>query len=185
MARIDAGTLNAQAGRDFNAQAAAISATGDADILAGRDVNLTTSEERYAESYQYGKRNAAQMRTSQEAGTAINAGGNLALTAGRDVSTRASQLVSDKQLAIMAERDVNLLAGEASSATYNETYIKQKGFLSSRSTHTKDSSASTIAQGTQLSGESVLVAGGRDIRMTGAQVLASKDIVLDLSLIHI
>lgn len=101
------------------------------------------------------------------------------MVAARDVNARAAQVFADKSLTLMAGRDVSLTAGVASGSVRDEHYQKVKGFLSSRSTHTIDSSAYTTAQGTQLSGESVSIGSGRDITMTGAQILASKDIVLD------
>ena len=76
VARIDAGTLNAQAGRNFNAQAAAIAVDGDASIRANNDINLTALGTRYAESYDFGKKNHAAMRTTEDVGTQISTGGN-------------------------------------------------------------------------------------------------------------
>lgn len=103
VARIDAGDLNVQAGRDVNAQAAGIAATGDARIQAGNDINLTTEQERYAESYDYGKKNRSEMRSATEVGSRIVAGGNLTLIAGQDVNARAAEVTSDKQLAVGAD----------------------------------------------------------------------------------
>ena len=179
VSRIDAGKLDAFAGRDVNATAAAISATSDAAIKAGRNINLTTVTQSYADSVYWKSKNRADLSLSQEVGTSLSAGGSLQLVAAQDVNARAAQVFADKNLTLLAGHDVSLTAGVASGSVRDEHYQKVKGFLSSRSTHTIDSSAYSTAQGTQLSGESVLVGGGRDIRMTGAQVLASKDIVLD------
>ncbi len=53
----------------------------------------------------------------------------------QDVNAIAAQVASDRQLAVDAERDINVLAGDSSGYTYNEIYYKTKGFLSSKTTH--------------------------------------------------
>ncbi|MFV3378836.1 hemagglutinin repeat-containing protein, partial [Pseudomonas sp. NY11226] len=126
---------NAQAGRNFNAQAAAIAVDGDASIRANNDINLTALGTRYAESYDFGKKNRAAMRTTEDVGTQMSTGGNLTLFATRDINAIAAQVVADKQLAAGGGRDINILAGNSSGYTYNESYLKTKGFLSSTSTH--------------------------------------------------
>ncbi|WMD19452.1 hemagglutinin repeat-containing protein [Achromobacter seleniivolatilans] len=176
VARIDAGSLNAQAGRDFNAQAAAISATADARVQAGRDINLTTAEDRYAESYDYGKKNRAEMRSSTDVGTQIAAGGNLTLIAGQDVNAIAAQVSSDKQLAVGAGRDINVLAGDSAGYAYNETYFKQKGFLSSKTTHLKNETELTQAVGSTFGGDSVVMMAGRDMTVVGSNVIGDNDV---------
>ncbi|SSW65522.1 DNase CdiA [Achromobacter veterisilvae] len=178
VARIDAGTLNAQAGRDFNAQAAAIVASGDARIQAGNNINLTTAEERYAESYNYGKKNRAEMHSSTEVGSSIAAGGNLTLVAGRDVNARAAEVMSDKQLAVGAGRDINVAAGTDSHYAYNETYYKQRGFLSSKSEHRKTESDWTSSASSTFTGDSVVMMAGRDLNVAGSNVAAQNDLVM-------
>jgi filamentous hemagglutinin len=178
VARIDAGTLNAQAGRDFNAQAAAIVASGDARIQAGNNINLTTAEERYAESYNYGKKNRAEMHSSTEVGSRIAAGGNLTLVAGQDVNARAAEVTSDKQLAVGAGRDINVAAGTDSHYAYNETYYKQRGFLSSKSEHRKTESDWTSSASSTFTGDSVVMMAGRDLNVAGSNVAAQNDLVM-------
>ena len=177
VARIDAGDLNAQAGRDVNAQAAGISATSDARIQAGNDINLTTGQERYAESYNYGKKNRSEMRSATEVGSRIVAGGNLTLTAGQDVNARAAEVTSDKQLAVGAGRDINVVAGTDSNYAYNETYYKKRGFLSSKSEHRKTESDWTTSASSTFTGDSAVLMAGRDLNVVGSNVAAQNDLV--------
>ena len=86
VARVDAGSLNVQAGRDVNARAAAIAATGDASIRAGNDINLTAVGTSYGESFNFGKKNRSEMRTTEDVGTRIAAAGNLTLMAAQDIN---------------------------------------------------------------------------------------------------
>ncbi|CUR78935.1 hemagglutinin repeat-containing protein [Achromobacter xylosoxidans] len=178
VARIDAGDLNVQAGRDVNAQAAGISATGDARIQAGNDINLTTEQERYAESYDYGKKNRSEMRSATEVGSRIVAGGNLTLIAGQDVNARAAEVTSDKQLAVGAGRDINVVAGTDSNYAYSETYYKKRGFLSSKSEHRKTESGWTTSASSTFTGDSAVLMAGRDLNVVGSNVAAQNDLVM-------
>ena len=178
VARIDAGDLNVQAGRDVNAQAAGISATGDARIQAGNDINLATEQERYAESYDYGKKNRSEMRSATEVGSRIVAGGNLTLIAGQDVNARAAEVTSDKQLAVGAGRDINVVAGTDSNYAYSETYYKKRGFLSSKSEHRKTESDWTTSASSTFTGDSAVLMAGRDLNVVGSNVAAQNDLVM-------
>ena len=168
--------MNAQAGRNFNALAAAISATGNAEIQARRDINLTTSEERYAESYQYGKKNRADMRSATEVGTQIAVGGNLTMLAGQDVSARAAQVSSMQQLGVGAGRDINVLAGDSSAYTYNETYDRKKGFLSTKTSHRLRETELTQAVGTTFGGDTVAMLAGRNMTVVGSNIVGDHDV---------
>ncbi|CAB3926690.1 hypothetical protein LMG3412_05889 [Achromobacter deleyi] len=176
VARVDAGTLSAQAGRDFNAQAAAIAAKDDATIRAGNDINLTAAGTRYGESHDFGKKNRAEMRTTTDIGTQIAAGGNLTLIATQDVNAIAAQVASDKQLAVGAGRDINILAGDSSGYTYNEIYYKTKGFLSSKTTHRIRETEWTQGVSSTFGGDSVVMLAGRDMTVVGSNVVGDRDV---------
>ncbi|CUI31413.1 two-partner secretion domain-containing protein [Achromobacter dolens] len=176
VARIDAGTLNAQAGRDFNAQAAAIVTSGDASIRAGNDINLTAAGTSYGESFNFGKKNRSEMRTTEDIGTQIAAGGNLTLMAVRDVNAIAAQVASDKQLAVGAGRDINVLAGDASGYTYNEIYYKTKGFLSSKTTHRIRETEWTKGVSSTFGGDTVAMLAGRDMTVVGSNIVGDRDV---------
>ncbi len=178
VARVDAGTLSAQAGRDFNAQAAAIAAKDDATIRAGNDINLTAAGTRYGESHDFGKKNRAEMRTTTDIGTQIAAGGNLTLIATQDVNAIAAQVASDKQLAVGAGRDINILAGDSSGYTYNEIYYKTKGFLSSKTTHRISETSWTQAVSSTFTGDTAILMAGRDLNVVGSNAAAQNSLVI-------
>lgn len=178
VARIDAGTLNAQAGRDVNAQAAAIVTSGDASIRAGNDINLTAAGTSYGESFNFGKKNRSEMRTTEDVGTRIAAAGNLTLMAAQDINAIAAQVSSDKQLALGAGRDINVLAGDSSGYAYNEIYYKTKGFLSSKTTHRIKEASWTQAVSSTFTGDSVVMVAGRDLNVLGSNVAAQNDLVM-------
>ncbi|WP_238927389.1 hemagglutinin repeat-containing protein [Achromobacter xylosoxidans] len=178
VARIDAGTLNAQAGRDINAQAAAIVTSGDASIRAGNDINLTVAGTSYGESFNFGKKNRSEMRTTEDVGTRISAAGNLTLMAAQDINAIAAQVSSDKQLAVGAGRDINVLAGDSSGYTYNEIYYKTKGFLSSKTTHRVKEASWAQAVSSTFTGDSAVMVAGRDLNVVGSNVAAQDDLVM-------
>ncbi|CAB3648220.1 hemagglutinin repeat-containing protein [Achromobacter dolens] len=176
VARVDAGTLNVQAGRDVNAQAAAIAATGDASIRAGNDINLTAAGTSYGESFNFGKKNRSEMRTTEDIGTQIAAGGNLTLMAVQDINAIAAQVSSEKQLAVGAGRDINVLAGDASGYTYNEIYYKTKGFLSSKTTHRIRETEWTKGVSSTFGGDTVAMLAGRDMTVVGSNIVGDRDV---------
>ncbi|WP_155865121.1 hemagglutinin repeat-containing protein [Achromobacter xylosoxidans] len=176
VSRIDAGTLDIQAGRDLSAQAAVIDATGDARIQAGNDINLTSAETRYAESFRYDSRNRAELRAATDVGTRIAAGGDLTLLAGNDVNARAADVSASGGLGVNAQRDINVLAGDSAGYTYNETYFKEKGFLSSKKTHRKSETEWTQGVSSTFGGDTVAMLAGRDITVLGSNVLGDHDV---------
>ena len=178
VARVDAGSLNVQAGRDVNAQAAAIAATGDASIRAGNDINLTAVGTSYGESFNFGKKNRSEMRTTEDVGTRIAAAGNLTLMAAQDINAIAAQVSSDKQLAVGAGRDINVLAGDSSGYTYNEIYYKTKGFWSSKTTHRIKEASWTAGVASTFTGDTTMVMAGRDVNVVGSNVGAQNDLVM-------
>ncbi|CUR72526.1 Filamentous hemagglutinin [Achromobacter xylosoxidans] len=176
VSRIDAGTLDIQAGRDLSAQAAVIDATGDARIQAGNDINLTSAETRYAESFRYESRNRAELRAATDVGTRIAAGGDLTLIAGNDVNARAADVSAAGALGVNGQRDINVLAGDSAGYTYNETYFKEKGFLSSKKTHRKSETEWTQGVSSTFGGDTVAMLAGRDITVLGSNVLGDHDV---------
>lgn len=78
-----------------------------------------------------------------------------------------------------AERDVNLNAGEQSASAFDERYRRERGVLSSKSTHTRDSASYTNAIGTTLSGRTAAVSAGDDLTGAAATIAATGDVQLD------
>ncbi|BEG74037.1 two-partner secretion domain-containing protein [Achromobacter xylosoxidans] len=178
VARIDAGAFDIQADHDIAIQAGVISATGNGRLRAGNDLDLRTAETRYAESFHYDSRNRAEMRAVADVGTRIAAGGDLLLFAGNDVNARAADVSADQRLGVAATRDINVLAGNAAGHTYNETYFKEKGFLSSKKTHRKSEADWTEAVSSTVIGDQVTLMARRDVNVAGSNVAAQDELTL-------
>lgn len=178
VARIDAGAFDIQADHDIAIQAGVISATGNGRLRAGNDLDLRTAETRYAESFHYDSRNRAEMRAVADVGARIAAGGDLLLFAGNDVNARAADVSAGQRLGVAATRDINVLAGNAAGHTYNETYFKEKGFLSSRKTHRKSEADWTEAVSSTFIGDQVTLMARRDVNVAGSNVAAQDELTL-------
>ena len=125
VARVDAGSLSMQAGRDLALTAAQVVAKDDARLQAGRDIVLDTLTESHGDRIARGSRNRHETRSSREIGADIAAGGNLTLVAGQDINARAANVTADAT-AVGAGRDVNLTAGVETAYAYDESYSKKR-----------------------------------------------------------
>ncbi|AOU96384.1 hemagluttinin repeat-containing protein [Achromobacter ruhlandii] len=94
----------------------------------------------------------------------------------RDVNAIAAQVASDKQLAVGAGRDINVLAGDASGYTYNEIYYKTKGFLSSKTTHLIRETEWTKGVSSTFGGDTVAMLAGRDMTVVGSNIVGDRDV---------
>ncbi|WP_155865155.1 hemagglutinin repeat-containing protein [Achromobacter xylosoxidans] len=178
VARVDAGQLNMQAGRDIILTAAQVSATEDARLQADRDIGLETVSRSHGERIVGDARNRHELRSSQEIGAAITAGGNMTWIAGQDVNARAADATAGRQLAVDAGRDLNVTAGVATGSTYTASHRKTRGFLSSRTSHTINSAAWEQAQASTFTGDAALLAAGRDVNVAGSNVGAQHDLIV-------
>jgi filamentous hemagglutinin len=178
IATIQAGTLAATAGNDLNATAAAITASGNATLAAGHDVNLATVTQSSQDHVAWDGQNHAEHAASINTGTQIMAGGNATLIAGHDVNAKAAYVEAGNAVNLVAGHDVNLTAGQQSTYANDEHFQKESGFLSSTSTHTLDTIRRTDALGTTLSGHTVNVAAGHDVTVSGSTVAGTGDVGL-------
>ncbi|MFD2423470.1 hemagglutinin repeat-containing protein [Ralstonia solanacearum] len=178
VASVAAGTLSIQAGRDANLTAAAINTTGDATITAKRDVNLNALRQSSEEHINWGNQNRSDRASYADAGTQIQTGGKLAIGAGRDVNATAAYADATGSVQVVAGRDVHLNAGQSHQDVRDEHFQVEKGFLSTKTTHTIDSAGQTNAVGTTLSGDTVSVAAGRDMTAHAATIAGTGDVNL-------
>ncbi|OWT55528.1 hemagglutinin repeat-containing protein [Achromobacter insolitus] len=178
VARVDAGSLLLQAGRDITLTAAQVAIKDDARLQAGRAIALETLTENHGETLVLNKNNRHDLSTSSEVGSTVAAGGNLTLVAGQDVNARAAEVTAGKQLAVGAGRDLHLAAGAETGSAYDEVRYKTKRFLSSKTTHTITSSDWEQAKASTFTGDTAVLMAGRNLNVAGSNVGAQKDLVL-------
>lgn len=178
VSRIDVGDGALVAGRDINATAASIRATGSLALGADRDVNLNTVRLSESQSASKDAKNNSATSRSSDIGTQIATGKDTTILAARDVNATAAYVNAEGKLGVGAGRDLNIKAGEASASARDEHAYRESGFLSSKSTHTIDASARTNAVGSTFSGDAVAMQAGRDMTIAGSTVAGTNDVDL-------
>ncbi|MEG5899772.1 hemagglutinin repeat-containing protein [Enterobacter bugandensis] len=166
-----------KAGQDINAQAAALAAEKNVGLQAGRDVNLAAEESTQGDSYRSGKKTVINESVRQQ-GTEIASGTNTQILAGRDVTTEAAQVTAKGDIGVAAGRDVSLNTATESDYHYKEETKTKKGFLSKKTTHTIEENSATRESGSLLSGDSVQVVAGNNLRVSGSAVAGDGDVQL-------
>ncbi|WP_205203986.1 hemagglutinin repeat-containing protein, partial [Azonexus hydrophilus] len=124
-------TVLIQAGRDLTLTGSNAVADADIALIAGRDLTLEAATETYTETHfkdkkksgfsaslttglSYGKsslKEGGESTTATAVGSQIG-GNDVLLSAGRDATVVGSSVLADRDLDVIAGRDVNLLAAE-------------------------------------------------------------------------
>lgn len=140
--RVDAGSvisarsqLNMDAANDLTNKGR-ISSGGDATLAAGRDLNMLAVQERTVTRDTGEHRGLRVEERITQLGSSTSAEGNLRLVAGRDVNAIASQASAGQSLNVEAGRDINLLAA-ADEHSVDERYKKGKKKIHEVEEHTR------------------------------------------------
>jgi filamentous hemagglutinin family protein len=122
------GNLNVQAGRDVQNLGSQMDSGGDAKIVAARDVSFDTVALTNRDISSSSKRSFTENSNSRTTTTTVDqmqggasTGGNLAIKSGRDVTLAAADLSAGKRVAIDAGGDLNIVARNRTSDTVKES----------------------------------------------------------------
>ncbi|MBB3193723.1 hemagglutinin repeat-containing protein [Roseateles terrae] len=165
-------------------------AEGGILVQAGRDLKLTTVQTASSDRATFDANNHLYQGNSQQVGTSVEARGKVLLSAGQDLTAQGASVNSASAVQLNAERDVQLLAGQSTESLDEASKHKVKGFLNSTTTTTKTQLERTSATGTTISGDTVAVTAGQDIRVQGSNVVsdnatalqAGRDVTLENAL---
>ena len=178
----DDGRLILQAGRDINLTAAQVVNSGKSSqtvLHAGRDLSLNTVTTASRDDIVWDGDNSLKQGNTQEIGSEVVGKGDVSLLAGNDLKARAATLSADLALALTAGQDVTLTNGENTQDLDERHKVTgSSGWLSKSITTTRDQIARQTAQGSALSGDSVTVAAGNDLRVQGSQIAGTRDVAL-------
>ncbi|WP_228287711.1 hemagglutinin repeat-containing protein, partial [Pectobacterium carotovorum] len=193
--------LNLQAGRDINLQAAQGVASGAVTAQAGNNINLlsaTETQHTFFEETQVKKKRFSKTVThtlqetlqTNEKGSLLS-GDSVTMAANQDINLQGSSVVGDKQVTLLANNDVNTAASVENYQNYEEHSKKKSGLFSgggigftigSTSTSQKlRDQAATQSQSISTLGsttDSVTVKAGNDVTISGTDIVAGKDILL-------
>ncbi|WP_217900186.1 hemagglutinin repeat-containing protein [Noviherbaspirillum humi] len=117
-------------------------------------------------------------------GTDIQAGNNLTLRAtgnsqagSGNLSITGSNLNTEQgRAALIAANDVTINAAATRQAAVDERYTKSSGLFSSTATTRATSTTLNQAQGSAVSGNTVVVQAGRDIKVAGSGIAGEGDV---------
>src|SRR5690554_2015846 len=177
-ARIEAAnSLNLSAGRDVLNLGGVLNSGGDMQISAGRDVSLSSVEERHSISR---GSHYLDSQTAQLISETV-AGGNLDIQAGRDLTAVASRIESGHNMQLVAGNDLTLASAANESHHYSKSKKRtsQRDLIQQRGTEVISGGSFAAVSGNDLtlissnvtaSNEAYLVAGGK------VQLLAEQDI---------
>ncbi|WP_181007079.1 hemagglutinin repeat-containing protein [Pseudomonas syringae] len=177
------GTMDVNAGKDLNltgAQVVNAGTGGSTSLQAGNNINLTTVGEAHQQSVNWNGSNWRKDASQTEVGSTIQGQGDVRLSAAQDINARGASVTS-QQGAIIADagRDVNLTAAQNTQfADEAHKFKGSNGLFSSKTTTTRDTVNQTQAQGSTLSGEQTYVQAGRDINVSGSNVVSTNQTIL-------
>ena len=143
-------------------------------LAATRNLNLGVVTTSSSSDMTRDAQNYLRDGQSQDIGTQIRTAGNVALQAGQDLNAKAATVRAAGSLTVSAGNNVNLTAGQSQSSVGFGLTKTETGFFSSTSTTERRSSEQTQAVGSRLSGNTVTVVAGNDIRVTGSSVASEQ-----------
>ncbi|SDG81485.1 filamentous hemagglutinin family N-terminal domain-containing protein [Vibrio xiamenensis] len=158
-------TLNIDAGKDINIDAANLAAQGDIALNAGGSVNVSAARNQTTNFQTDG--NAVQT-TSVVTNIAsdISSNGNLVITAQQDINAAGSNFAALGNLALSAGQDVSFT-----------TAVDELSQTLTKRGH-QESSSSVTHQGVGLSADNISIAAGGDLAMTSAKLDAQQGVSL-------
>lgn len=183
-----AGSVTLSAGQDLALIASRVEAGSEAYLVAGGSLELKSAEEQDYSFYSKTKKSSSgksfrlnETDTHTNVGSLVSSGGNSTLVAGDDMLLQGSAVNAEKgAVKLMAGSDIQILAVSDSSSARHES-IKSKsswGGLSSSKVKDKISETSTTAVGSMVSGDTVSVAAGQDVKVTGSGLVSTDDLVV-------
>ncbi|HCA7458289.1 TPA: contact-dependent inhibition toxin CdiA [Enterobacter roggenkampii] len=189
------------AGRDVTTEAAQVTAKGDIGVAAGRDVNLNTATEsdyHYKEQTKTKKGFLSKKTThtieensaTRESGSLLS-GDNVQVVAGNNLLVNGSAVAGDGDVKLKAGNNVDIVAATNSDTSWRFKEEKKSGLMgsggigftigSSKSTQdlrekgtTQSQSFSTVGS----TGGSVDIAAGNQLHVSGADLVAGKNMAL-------
>jgi len=174
---------------------------GNNALLSGSNVSIEAVKDSVANDIQtVGKKEYHRIGSTDETlvGGNVNAGNNLTVKAtGRpsggtdangnavaqagsgNISLTAAYLASQSgQVALAANNDVTIQSATTEHSTVQESYVKSGDAMSTTATTVAKHSSLQQAEGSTVSGNSVLTVAGHDINVQGSNVVGTNDVTL-------
>ncbi len=177
------GTAQVHVAQDLVARGGAMDLRGGGSLVAGRDVTLDAAmrSERVDSSSASGRHHETRQQLDERVmGTQVTSGADLVVLAGRNMALRGASVQADAGAAavLQAGQDVTVGSVEERHALQDTHVSRQRGVVNSRTIATDDRTALSQARGSSISADAVTVVAGRDLRVQGSQVVATRDVDL-------
>jgi len=163
---------------DMMFSAAKLQSAGDIDLQSQGNVKFTAQTERWQETITFGRKNVLHQAREEDLGSALNAQGSIVVEAGGDIAGRAVNLVAQDDLSLRAQGAITFEAGQIHTTLDDQWYSRNSGFLSSSESAFKLHEDARRAQPSTITGETVQMWAGEDLRLTGSNVGGQRDLTL-------
>ncbi|MGY6772366.1 hemagglutinin repeat-containing protein [Gallibacterium sp. ZY190522] len=160
---------------------------GSALLQAGSDIHIGTVTESERSHYVANSENYWKLDQQREIGSTFEIKEDAVLNSKQDVTLRAAQINAGGDLIVNSEQgDIQLQAGRDQETLSFATKYKDKSLLSRSTTIIKHDHQYDLAQGSQLSGDNiVLTANQGKVSVKGSTIVADKNVNLQAQDIEI
>ncbi|MCD8360106.1 MAG: filamentous hemagglutinin N-terminal domain-containing protein [Acidaminococcaceae bacterium] len=167
------GSLNLQAGNDFNAKAAAVQSEDDLNVTAGGNINITAGrstanavdDRKDVGKSGGGNKQVTYTHSETHENNAIGnsfSGKNVNLTAGKNADVVSSNVTTDGAVKITAAENVNIAGSGETFSSLNTMDKKKSGMFGSERTKIYDAGSADSNVASIISGGSVDLSSGKD-----------------------
>jgi filamentous hemagglutinin len=129
-----------------------------------------------------GRSYSESLQTSDDTvtGTTLQSGQSLSITSGKDITLSGSTLsLTQGAATLVAAGNVNIgVATEQHTSNFEETHTGS-GLANTKTTFNQLDQSSTLADGSTISADSISIKSGKDIAITGSNVVATNDVALN------
>ena len=182
------GDVTLSAGQDMGVVGSRVEAGDEAYLVAGGNLALKSAEEQDYSFYSKTKKSSSgkslrlnETDTLTHVGSLVTSGSNSTLVAGDDLLLQGSAVNAEQGAAkLLAGNDIQILAvSDSSSARHESSKSKSSwGGLNSSKAKRQISETSTTAVGSMVSGDTVNVAAGQDVQVTGSALVSSDELTV-------
>ncbi|MDP9897878.1 hemagglutinin repeat-containing protein [Variovorax ginsengisoli] len=177
--------LQIVAGRDLKLEGTQASSGGTALLRAGGDLSLEAATSGQASDQRSDPVGTQYRQTRSQTtvqGASVKAGGDLTANAGTqeagNLTVTGSQLDAKGATALGASRDIVIDTTRQTQASDDFTHSNRNGFLSKKSTTDSETRGSDVAAGSSVGGKTVMLSSGRDLQVTGSEIIADQGTTL-------
>ncbi|WLH14025.1 hemagglutinin repeat-containing protein [Pseudomonas hefeiensis] len=182
------GDATLSAGQDLTLVASTVNAGNEAYLVAGNNLALRAAADQDYSFYSKTKKSSSGKKfrldetdSTTQVGSLVSSGGNSTLVAGENLLLAGSAVTAEKGATkLVAGKDVQIFAvTDSDSARHERKESKSSwgGFKSSK-VQDKVDEKRTTAVGSMVSGETVTVAGGQDVKVTGSSLVSTGDLAV-------